>query len=254
MLLGSHVPTADPLREAAARGADLVQVFLSAPKAWKPPLERDDAETLREADCPIYVHAPFLVNVATSNPRVRHPSRKSLQQTCQAAEAVGAAGVVVHGGHLPGGEDGAVGFANWRRTLERLESSVPVLIENTAGGTNAMSRTIDRIDGLWEAIDGVDTPVGFCLDTCHLWASGEDLLDGVARIQRIVGGIDLLHLNDSHDDAGTGRDRHANLGDGVIPAEDLIAVVKAAGAPVILETPGGPDEHAADYAWVRSRL
>ena len=253
MLLGSHVPTADPLGAAAARGADLVQIFLSAPRTWRPPREREDSDTLRSSSVPIYVHAPFLLNVATSNPRVRHPSRASLQQTCDAAAAVGARGVVVHGGHLPAGEHPEVGFGHWRSTLERLESSVPVLIENTAGGANAMTRSIERIEGLWEAITGVDTAVGFCLDTCHLWSAGEDLTDGVARIQDVVGTIDLVHLNDSQDKAGTGRDRHARLGHGRIPAEDLVAVVKGAGAPVILETPGGPEEHAADYEWIRRR-
>ena len=254
MILGSHVPTADPLAEAASRGAEVIQVFLSAPKAWKPPRQRDDTERLRLSPLPIYVHAPFLVNVATSNPRVRHPSRNSLQRTCEAAAEIGAKGVVVHGGHLPADEPAATGFANWRTTLERLETDVAVLIENTAGGNNAMTRRVDRIEGLWEAVDGVDVPLGFCLDTCHLWSAGEDLGEGIERILGIVGTIDLLHLNDSHDEPGSGRDRHANLGHGVVPAEALTQVVKAAGAPVILETPGGPEEHAADYRWLRSRL
>lgn len=254
MLIGAHVPSADPLAEAKLRDADLVQVFLSAPQAWKPPRPREDAEGLRTAGMPIYVHAPYLVNVATSNNRVRHPSRKALQEACDAAAAIGARGVVVHGGHLPAGEDPATGVKNWRTTLERLETDVPVLIENTAGGNNAMARHIDRIEQLWEGLAGVDVPLGFCLDTCHLHAAGEPLIDGAERLRALVGGIDLLHLNDSRDDAGSGRDRHANLGEGRIDPDDLVAMVRAADAPVVVETPGDSEGQAADIAWIRARL
>ena len=253
MLIGAHVPSADPLAEAQLRDADLVQVFLSAPQAWKPPRLREDAEQLRTAGMPIYVHAPYLVNVATTNNRVRHPSRKALQETCDAAAAIGARGVVVHGGHLPAGEDPAKGIANWRTTLERLETDVPVLIENTAGGNNAMARHTDRIEQLWEGLAGVDVALGFCLDTCHLHAAGEPLIDGVERLAALVGGIDLLHLNDSRDEAGSGRDRHANLGEGRIDPDALVAMVRAADAPVVVETPGDAEGQAADIAWIRAR-
>jgi deoxyribonuclease IV len=137
--------------------------------------------------------------------------------------------------------------------MERLETSVPILIENTAGGNNAVARHFDRIGRLWEALDGVGTPYGFCLDTCHTHAAGEDLADAVARIVAITGGVDLVHLNDSKDEPGSGRDRHENLGAGRIDEEALVAVVKAAEAPVIVETPGAADEQAADIAWIRAR-
>ena len=254
MLLGAHVPSADPVGEAAARGAEVVQVFLSAPQAWKPPVPRDDAATLRDAEVTIYVHAPYIINVATTNNRVRHPSRKALQQACDAAAAIGAAGVIVHGGHLPVGDDPTDGFANWRTALERLDTDVPVLIENTAGGQNAMARHVEVIARLWEAIADVDTPFGFCLDTCHLHAAGEPLIAATERLRDLVGAIDLVHLNDSKDEAGSGRDRHANLGAGTIPADDLVEVVRLAGAPVVVETPGEAADHVADLAWLGDRL
>ena len=90
MEIGAHVPSADPLGEAAQRNADIVQVFLSNPQQWKAPKERDDAAELAGADVGIYVHAPYLINVVSPNNRVRIPSRKSLQQTCEAAASVGA--------------------------------------------------------------------------------------------------------------------------------------------------------------------
>lgn len=254
MRLGAHVPSADPLSEAAARGAEVVQVFLSAPQSWRRPVPREDAADLTASDVTIYVHAPYLINVASPNPKVRHPSRKALADALSAAEAIGAKGVIVHGGHV--GEDGsfADGVRNWRRALEGMASTVPVLIENTAGGANAMARYVAQIDALWEGVNDVDTPVGFCLDTCHLHAAGEDLVTATRSIIDVVGRVSLVHLNDSRDAAGSGRDRHASLGAGEIDAALLTEVVRLCDTDTVLETPGGVDEHRADLAWIRERL
>ncbi|MEX2504678.1 MAG: deoxyribonuclease IV [Egicoccus sp.] len=255
MRIGAHVHSGDPIAAADERGAEVVQLFLSAPQQFKGPKPREDAADLRASDLAIYVHAPYLVNVATTNNRVRHPSRQLLDKTVRAAEAIGALGVIVHGGHLPEGDDVAEGFTNWRSTLERLETSIPILVENTAGGNNAVARHFDRVGRLWEALDGVQTPFGFCLDTCHTHAAGEKLDDAVERIVAITGGIDLVHLNDSKDDFGSGRDRHQNLGHGAIEPDLLVEVVRAAGADVIVETPDGESaDQSADIAWLRERL
>lgn len=254
MLIGAHVSNQDPLREAADRKADLVQFFLSNPQGWRLPSTRHDAGDLRESDIRVYVHAPYLVNIASGNTRVRHPSRQMLQQTCDAATTLGAAGVVVHGGYCLKEEQPEHGFRRWRKALEELETKVPVLIENTAGGVNAMSRQFDVLTRLWEALDGVDVPIGFCFDTCHAHAAGESLVAAVERLRAAIGRIDLVHCNDSKDVAGSGRDRHENLGKGRIDPELLVAVVAEADAPVIVETPGGAEEHAADIAWLRERL
>jgi deoxyribonuclease IV len=254
MRLGAHVPSGDPIAEAEARGADVVQVFLSAPQSWRKPVPRADAERLRDTALAMYVHAPYLINVASPNPKVRHPSRKALADTLQAAEAIGARGVVVHGGHV--GEDGSFdeGVRHWRRALDEIASTVPVLIENTAGGANAMARYVAQIEGLWAGIHDVSTPLGFCLDTCHLHASGEDLVAGTAKILDIVGHVSLLHLNDSRDEAGSGRDRHAALGAGMIDPAALVEVVRLCDTDTVLETPGEVAEHQADLAWIRDRL
>ena len=255
MRIGAHVSSSTPLAAAAARGAEVIQVFLSAPQQYKGPKPREDAEQLRASEVGIYVHAPYLINVATTNNRVRHPSRKLLDETLAAAADIGALGVIVHGGHLPEEDDIAQGFANWRKTLERLETDVPVLIENTAGGRNAVARHLERIARLWETLDGVEVPLGFCLDTCHAHAAGEPLDGLVERVTAITGGVDLVHLNDSRDDAGSGRDRHANLGQGRIDDDLLVEVVREADADVIVETPdkdGG--SQAEDIAWLRARL
>jgi deoxyribonuclease IV len=160
----------------------------------------------------------------------------------------------VHAGHA---EDGvAEGVGRWVRTLEMLESGVPVFIENTAGGTNAVARRFDALAQLWAAVSSAKTSVelGFCFDTCHAHAAGEELSDAVERVLAIVGRIDLLHANDSRDPAGTGADRHANLGAGEIDIDALRGMIRAAGSPVVVETPGGADEMRADIEFVRAAL
>lgn len=248
------MPPEKPLDEAERIGADCVQVFLSDPQGWKKPAPRKDAEELKASPLPLYVHAPYLINVASPKNNIRHGSRKILQQTCDAAAEVGAAAVIVHPGHA---EDGVTkGFPRWVSTVERLSSEVPLYIENTAGGENAVARRFDDLARLWEAINDADGSVelGFCFDTCHAHAAGEKLSDAVERVLAIVGRIDLLHANDSRDPPGTGADRHANLGQGEIEADALRNMIRAARAPVICETPGGGDDMRADLEFVRGAL
>ena len=253
-MVGAHVGRERPLETAAALGADCVQIFLSDPQSWRKPPAREDADELRASPVPLYVHAPYLINVCSPKNNVRHGARKILAQTCEADGEVGAAAVIVHGGHA---EDGiGEGVARWVRTLETLESPVPVYIENTAGGDNAVARRFDALARLWEAVTSAKTGVelGFCFDTCHAHAAGEELSGAVERVREIVGRIDLLHANDSRDAAGSGADRHANLGSGQIDPEALRAMIGAARAPVVVETPGGSRAMSADIDFVREAL
>jgi len=249
VLIGSHVNQADPLTIAAAEDADLVQIFLGDPQSWKKPPPRDDIDELRASALPIYVHAPYLVNLASPNNRIRIPSRKILQNTCDGAAEIGARAVIVHGGHVTQDDEPGAGFQRWLKGLDQLETEVPVYLENTAGGDHAMARHFDTIAGLWDAIG--DKGIGFCLDTCHAWAAGEALIDAVDRIKAITGRIDLVHCNDSKDAAGSGADRHANIGTGTIDPELLVAIVSAAGAPVVCET--APEGRKDDVAFLRDQ-
>lgn len=260
MRIGAHVDQVDPLTEAAARRADLVQFFLGDPQGWKGPqvAYAGGATALRDAaaaaDIDLYVHAPYVINVATTNNRIRIPSRKLLGQHVQAAATIGAKALIVHGGHVLAGDDPAVGRDNWRKTFERMDCALPVLIENTAGGDHAMARRLDALARLWDALAGVgDADLGFCLDTCHFHAGGEDLLDVVDRVKAITGRVDLVHANDSKDAFDSGRDRHENFGRGQIDPDLITAVVAAAGAPVVCETPGGAAGQGADIAYLRGR-
>jgi deoxyribonuclease-4 len=248
--VGAHVGRETPLEDAAALGAACVQIFLSDPQSFRKPAPRDDADQLKASGVPVYVHAPYLINVCSPKNNIRHGARKILTQTCEAAGEIGAAGVIVHAGHAEDGID--EGIARWVSTLERLESPVPVLIENTAGGDNAVARRFDALARLWDAVGG--SGAGFCFDTCHAHAAGEQIDGAVERVLAIVGRIDLLHANDSRDAAGSGADRHANLGSGEIDPAALRAMLRGAGAPVVVETPGGLDAMRADIAYVRAAL
>ena len=260
--IGAHVDQEDPIAEAAARGASLVQIFLGDPQSYKGPEARyaGGAEALRQAaqtaGVDLYVHAPYIINVASTNNRIRIPSRKLLQQHVDAAAEIGAKGLIVHGGHVTAKDDPAVGFDNWRKAIEATDLKVPVLIENTAGGGNAMARELQRIEGLWAAVSAAEgaEQVGFCLDTCHAWAGGIPLTEVVERIHAITGRIDLVHANDSRDAFDSGADRHANFGAGQLDPDEFVSVIRQAQAPVIAETPGGATEHLADFEWLRSRL
>ncbi|MPZ71527.1 MAG: TIM barrel protein, partial [Actinobacteria bacterium] len=118
------------------------------------------------------------------------------------------------------------------------------------GGEKALGRRVEWIGRLWEEI-GEFGP-GFVLDTCHAWAGGETLDELVPRVLEATGRIDLVHLNDSRDAFDSRRDRHANLGAGEIPLDDLVRIVVEADAPVVVETPD-LEGQKADINLIRSR-
>src|ERR1700723_2591141 len=261
MRIGGHFHVDDPLAEATACGADAVQFFLGDPQGWKGPvIPGGDPDAIKaayaDADLDVYIHAPYVINVATGNNRIRIPSRKLLGQQLGAAASIGAKGLIVHGGHVTAGTDFAAGLENWGKAVERIERPLPMLIENTAGGDGAMARSPEATGRRWEAVtqaagdDGAD--VGFCLDTCHANSAGIDLADAVDRVKAITGRIDLVHCNNSRDEFGSGAARHANFDAGTIDPQALLAVVRAAGAPVVCETPepGLTD----DIAWLQARI
>jgi deoxyribonuclease-4 len=248
--IGAHVDSSDPLSAAAAVGAGAAQFFLADPQGWKKPVEHAHAAAIRSSGLAIYIHAPYIVNVATTNNRIRIPSRKILSQHATAAADMGAKGLIVHGGHVGADSELDTGFENWHKVFQREEFPLPILIENTAGGNHAIARRFDRLARLWDAVG--EFGVGFCLDTCHVYAGGEGLTDVVDRVLAITGRIDLVHANNSRDEFGSGADRHANFATGTIDAAEIAAVARAAGSDVIVETPG--DGQRADIAYLCEHL
>lgn len=248
--LGAHVRDDDPVAAAREVGAELVQFFLADPQGWKKPKPRPDEAEILASGLGVYAHAPYLVNVASTNNKIRIPSRKMVTEHAAAAATLGGWGLIVHGGHVGAGDDIAEGMTNWRKMFERATFPVPVLVENTAGGENACARSLDRLAMLWDAVG--EFGVGFCLDTCHAWAAGLDLETVVDDVRAITGRIDLVHVNSSRDPAASSRDRHANFATGTIPPELLAHVVREAGCDALVETPG--EGQAEDLAFLRARL
>jgi deoxyribonuclease-4 len=255
--IGAHLHDGRLVEQASAIGADAVQFFLGDPQGWKAPAFPAEPAELKAAFAAAgvgaYVHAPYVINVASPNNRIRIPSRKLLEQQLKAAASIGARGLIVHGGHVTADTDPADGYESWRKAVERIERPLPMLIENTAGGDGAMARSLDNIARLWDVVSAAAEgggEVGFCLDTCHAHAAGEDLASVVDRLKAITGRIDLVHCNNSRDEFGSGRDRHAGLESGRIDPALLVDVVRAAGAPAICETP----DPATDIRWLRTQL
>ena len=176
LVVGAHVSGDNPFEAAKALGLAAIQVFVADPQSWKSPVIPGGLtpEQFRagaaDAGVDVFVHARYVINVATTNNKVRIPSRKMLQADMDAAASIGAKGLIVHGGHVTADDDPMVGFANWRKAVEQLDMKVPLLLENTAGGNHAMARRLDAIKHLWDAVS--DSGAGFCLDTCHAHAGG----------------------------------------------------------------------------------
>ncbi|MFG2733460.1 deoxyribonuclease IV [Streptomyces harbinensis] len=272
--LGGHVPVAGGLAArglsyAAGLAAETLQVFVANPRGWAtPPGDPAQDEAFRagcaQAGLPAYVHAPYLINPGSADPVTAERSVRSLRHSLRRARAIGARGVVVHTGSATGGRSRESALAQTGELLLPLldelthEDDPYLLLEPTAGqGASLCSRVADL--GPYLAALRHHPRVGICLDTAHVFAAGHDLAapDGVAAtLEELVevagpGRLRLIHANDSKAPAGSRRDRHENIGAGHIGQAAFAALLRhpaTAGVPLIIETPGGPEGHAADVA------
>ena len=241
LAIGAHVGGENPIETAKKLKLDAIQIFLADPQSWKGTEipHSDGADGLKKAaksaKVDIYVHARYIINVATTNNKVRIPSRKILQADMDAAASIGAKALIVHGGHVTADDDPAAGVANWVKAVDQLDMKIPLYLENTAGGKFSMARRLESIARLWDAIG--DKGVGFCLDTCHAHAGGIEQVGLAETILKTTGRIDLVHCNNSRDSFDSGADRHANLNSGTMDLEVIVKNLAAAKAPIILETP-----------------
>ena len=272
MLFGGHCSggVKRALDKAAEIGADAVQLFAQSPRAWRFPAH-DPAdlaafrERSRESGVPAFVHAIYLVNVASPEDVVYDKSVATLLDTVRAACAIGAEGVVFHvGSHLGAGFETGLARAvpGIRRVLDacdECEDDTWLLMENSAGAGGTIGRSLEELGTLFERLDG-HPRLGVCLDSCHLWVSGYDVTDpdeldrAVARTDELIGldRLRVLHVNDTPSELGSNRDRHANVGEGVLG--DGMGVFLSHPAfqelPAILEVPG-KDDHGPDADEVR---
>jgi deoxyribonuclease IV len=270
VLLGAHC--GGSVKKAVDRGveigADAIQLFVQSPRAWRfPRHDAADLERFRERRAEagiggVVVHALYLINLASPNEDFYEKSVITLQQTVATACAIGAEGVVVHvGSHQGAGFDAALERIVPALTscLELCDGETWLLLENTAGAGDTIGRSVDELATIIERLDRHPS-LGICLDSCHLYASGYDVTDRDA-LERLIVEVDrsiglprlrALHVNDSKTPLGSNRDRHDNIGEGLI-GEKLgvfLGHPTLQGLPALLETPG-PDGHGPDANEVR---
>jgi deoxyribonuclease-4 len=243
------------LDNGAAMGAEAVQLFVQSPRTWRfPQHDPTDLEAFRskrdEAGIPVLVHALYLVNLAAPDDAVYSKSVDTMRATVDTACAVEADAVVFHlGSHLGAGFETGLQrvVPAVEQVLDRCNERTWLLIENSAGAGGTIGRSIDELAAVVDAL-GRHERLGVCLDSCHLFVSGVDVADPAvmnALLEDLDERIGLerlraLHANDAKAPLGSNRDRHDNIGDGLI-GEGLgvfLAHPKLQGLPVVLEVPG----------------
>jgi deoxyribonuclease IV len=275
VLIGAHVSTGGGLPKAIERAeaarCEAIQIFNQSPRMWRPTRYTDDdfaafrevmADSKVEA---VFIHMIYLINPAAKDREMRKKSLDSLTHALQVGEGIGALGVVVHPGAL---KDDTRTNARKRavklieEALARTESC-PIVYENTAGSPQLLGRDFDETAELIEMTGGPKR-LGLCIDSCHLHATGYDVrteegMKGlVDEIDQKVGldQLKLLHVNDSRDDRGSNRDRHAPIGKGEIGRKGFRAFLgepRLQKVPAVLEGPGieGHDVARKDVQLVR---
>jgi deoxyribonuclease-4 len=272
VLFGAHCSGGikKAIDKAVDMGADVVQLFAQSPRTWRfPAHDPADLERFRdrraETGLDALVHALYLVNLAAPDDDVYGKSVETMCSTADTASAIDADGVVFHvGSHLGAGLD--VGLERvvpaLQQVLERCNDRTWLLMENSAGAGGTVGRSVDELAVIFDAL-GRHERLGICLDSCHLWVSGVDVTDR-AVLDRLIDDFDerigldrlrALHANDAKAPLGSNRDRHDNIGEGMIG--DGLGVFLAHPSfqdlPVVLEVPGadGSGPNADELAKLR---
>ncbi len=266
--LGAHVSTQGGVQTAPARGREIgataIQIFTKTPNQWREPVLTDeardaflDARNAAGIDS-IVAHDSYLINLASPDEALNARSVESFIAELRRSEALRLDGVVSHpGNYIDDREAGLARNADgYTRCLEAVPGTVRILIETTAGTGTALGSTFEELAELRGRVGShVRHRIGYCADTCHLYAAGHDLVgdyDGVwERVQRTVGleHLGCLHLNDSKTPFASRRDRHDLIGDGSLgsaPFERIMHDSRFRDTPKILETPKGDDLVTAD--------
>lgn len=272
MRIGAHVRTPGGLPTAvkAARevGAQAVQLFISNPRAWAGP-RLDTAETFgavwREGGVgPLFVHAPYLVNIASPNPEFLAKSLDLCRRSVAACGVIQAGGFVVHAGAGgTGDEAAALGRAAGllRAILAEASDSTRLVVELMAGTAGAVASTVPEAARLFQEVG--DPRLGLCLDTCHLFAVGYalDEPEGVGacfdelHAAGLASRLALVHANDAKFDKGARRDRHEIVGEGRIGLEGFAAILRrpeVRDLSIIVETPASGERRRRELETLRS--
>jgi len=271
-LLGAHVSTQGGVHTALERGraigATAIQVFTKTPNQWREPeipgsTVREFRKLLAESEIRgVVSHDSYLINLASPDPLLSRRSTTSFVAELRRCRSLGIGAVVSHpGNYIDEREAGLARNASGYSKCLRAVPGVILLIEGTAGSGTALGGSFEELAELRERVAGeVRDRVGFCLDTCHLYSAGYDLVndyDGVwEKWDRVVGAGHLrcLHLNDSKTPFGSRRDRHELAAEGSLGASPFRRIMRDPrfrSIPKILETPKGDDLVSNDRRMLR---
>lgn len=260
--IGAHVSAAGGIENTPKRAADIgcnsIQLFSGSPRVWrKPDLTSHDtdkffSEMKKNGILSVFTHAIYLVNLASDKPELIEKSLTTLKYDMVFDALVKGSGVIVHLGSHQGRGWGAVRdqvSAHIKDIISASPKEATFLIENSAGQKGKLCSDLSEIRWLLDEVDSQQ--LGWCFDTCHGFTAGYSLnsstVDTITELE-LWPTLKCIHVNDSRDDFGAGRDRHANLGEGNIPQVDLKFFLnhpQVKSIPLLLEVPGtdkkGPD-------------
>jgi deoxyribonuclease IV len=245
--------------KAAELGANTFQIFSASPRMWR--AREADAQQIRLLEAareryslsPLVIHVNYLVNLASLDPTIRGKSIQCFRGEIERAAAIGAEYLVLHPGSYRGSsvDEGIAAFVlGLRDAAAGLRApKLTILLENTVGAGCHLGSRFEELQSMRElARDLMELPVGFCLDTCHLYAAGFDI-STAAGLRRTVreceatlglSHVHVIHANDSKGALGARIDRHENIGEGKIGTEGFRRILthpKLRTKPFILETP-----------------
>jgi deoxyribonuclease IV len=272
MQIGGHVSSSGGIHtaidRAAAIDAESVQVFTQSPRTWRPTnhdpadFERFRERRAEEGIGGVLCHALYLCNLAAPKDDVYEKSVAAMRNTMGVACGIGADGVVFHvGSHLGSGIETGLErvLPAMEQVLELCSEDTWLLMENSAGAGGTIGRSVEELALLFERLDR-HPRLGLCLDSCHLFVSGVDITDPQAldacldEVESAFGldRLRALHVNDSAAPLGSNRDRHANIGEGLL-GERLgvfLGNPRLQGLPAVLEV-AGPDNRGPDANEIR---
>lgn len=260
MRFGFHISIAGGFSKVAeraeVRGCETIQFFSRNPRGWKyGPLDKKENEAFQASIqssglFPLFLHLPYLPNIASLNSPFYSRSVDSIATDLERAAQLGAQYLIIHIGHrLDSSEDEAINAVSQgiHQALKRVKNSVILLLENTAGQGSEIGSTFEQIRAIIDRVDENER-VGICLDTAHSLEAGYDLSnkDGIERtlenVDHTVGlkRLRLFHLNDSKTPLGSHKDRHWHIGEGYIGLKGFRHLINhplVRHLPGIMETP-----------------
>lgn len=253
--LGVHVSIAggllSALKEALKLDCTSMQIFLRNPRGYRRreflSSEIEEFHKIRRQKniYPLVVHAGYIVNLASSQKKIRSSSIQLVREDLELSNRIGADMYLIHFGSHKDRELG-LGLMNdsLAQILKKYKGRTLLVLENTAGEGNRLGASLDEMSRILSN----EFRIGFCLDSAHLFSAGYDLrrkkvLDELAEeIEQKIGfeKLKLLHLNDSYFEFGSRKDRHQHIGSGFIGEKAFKQILNHPGfkdLPVILETP-----------------